>query len=89
MLLLQVGGGGWPLGKKQLLLHLLQVGGGGWPLGKKQLVDQITLGQEFVISVYEKRYENRRCPKKKRGDNEIFTKEENVNEHRGYTINYN
>jgi hypothetical protein len=45
-------------------------------------VDQITLGKEFGISMYEKRYENSRCPKKKkRGDNEIFTKEENVNEH--------
>jgi hypothetical protein len=29
------------------------------------------------------------CPKKERGDNEIFTKEENVNEHRGCTINNN
>ncbi len=45
---------------------------------------QISLVKEFGISMYEKIYENSKRPMTTRGDNEIFTKEENVNEHRGY-----
>ncbi len=44
-------------------------------------MDQITLEKEFGISMYEKRHENSKCPMKTRGDYEIFTEEENVNEH--------
>jgi hypothetical protein len=36
--------------------------------------------KEFGISMYEKIYENSKRPMTTRGDNEIFTKEENVND---------